>query len=143
MDVKKAENGSSAMVPRQFMDLGPVSMIEEAQDEPSGSTADAGSPERSSSPMNKEIVPFDQVRSNANGGFARVESPEQTKLVNSKGAEHAQEATMRKARVSVRARSEAPMVSTIDHTSNSDRSNLSIMGKIVVLNCADLFNFLR
>ncbi|ONK71700.1 uncharacterized protein A4U43_C04F11460 [Asparagus officinalis] len=99
-DVKKVENGSIPIMPRQFMDLGPSSTAAEAQDEPSHSSTDAGSPVRSASPTNKEMVPF-----------GREEAPE-AKLANSssKGAEQAQEATMRKARVSVRARSEAPMI---------------------------------
>ncbi|XP_072984085.1 probable WRKY transcription factor 31 [Typha latifolia] len=106
-DVKKPEH----IMPRQFMDLGLGLTAADANDEPSNSSTEAGSGHRSS-PTNKEIVSFDRS--------SREDSPilpshdwipnKIPKLVPSKSPEQAQEATMRKARVSVRARSEAPMI---------------------------------
>uniref|UniRef100_A0A5B7AQ43 Putative WRKY family transcription factor n=1 Tax=Davidia involucrata TaxID=16924 RepID=A0A5B7AQ43_DAVIN len=67
-----------------------------------------------------EIVPLDQDKTNSRDGkgIGREESPESEswapnkapKLSPSKTSDQATEATMRKARVSVRARSEAPMI---------------------------------
>ncbi|KAG1330508.1 WRKY transcription factor 42 [Cocos nucifera] len=122
------EKTDGKIVPRQFMDLGPAANT----DEPSQSSIEGGGPERSSTPpnniveagsmeyrlnknnANKEIVPLDHERSN------REDSPDPSsegwnpnkasKLASPKSAEQTQEATMRKARVSVRARSEAPMI---------------------------------
>nr|QRX38910.1 transcription factor WRKY13 [Lilium regale] len=133
---KKHENGSSgSMVPRQFMDLGPAAT---ADTEPSHSSSGSGN--RSTSPPNaaeavsrdyrlqnttsgshKELVPFDTGRLGGPEGreYARAVSPEgwipnkSPKLAPApvkSSAEQVQEATMRKARVSVRARSEAPMI---------------------------------
>ncbi|KAJ6833787.1 putative WRKY transcription factor 31 isoform X1 [Iris pallida] len=120
MDVKRNDNGTS-IVPRQFMDLGPSDV------EPSHSSTEGGSPDRShSSPANnvvetvstttmdyrlgnsKEIVPFD--REDSPRGSQGWVPNKQARLVDSKSPKSAQEATMRKARVSVRARSEAPMI---------------------------------
>ncbi|KAK8939515.1 WRKY transcription factor 6 [Platanthera guangdongensis] len=119
-------SGTTPIVPRQFMDLG---LATDAEEPSTNSSAGAGSHDTSSpSPANrersgnsKEMIAFD------GGGFRREESPEnsshvwapttmQSKLgggggdAGSKAMEQAQEATMRKARVSVRARSEAPMI---------------------------------
>ncbi|KAG1334942.1 WRKY transcription factor 42 [Cocos nucifera] len=121
------EKTDGKIVPRQFIDLGPAANT----DEPSQSSTEGGSRHVSSSPpnnveagsmdyrlrgnnTNKEMVPFDHERSN------REDSPDPSsegwnpnkapKLAPSKSAEQTQEATMRKARVSVRARSEAPMI---------------------------------
>ncbi|XXG61702.1 hypothetical protein AAC387_Pa05g0244 [Persea americana] len=129
-DEKKQGVGDELIVPRQFMDLGPAATGE--TDEPSQSSSEGRSQERSGSPhnvevvskdlnlrnSNGEIVPYDQERLNVKEG-----SPDQTsqdwtsnkvpKLANSKNGaadQSAAEATMRKARVSVRARSEAPMI---------------------------------
>ncbi|KAK8914179.1 WRKY transcription factor 6 [Platanthera zijinensis] len=126
--MKPEVNGSGTpVVPRQFMDLG---LATDAEEPSTNSSAGAGSHDTSSpSPANrersgnsKEMIAFD------GGGFRREGSPEnsshvwapttmQSKLgggggdaAGSKGIEQAQEATMRKARVSVRARSEAPMI---------------------------------
>ncbi|OVA09775.1 DNA-binding WRKY [Macleaya cordata] len=123
-------------VPRQFMDLGLATNPTDHTDEPSHSSSEGRSREHSGSPHNnievasmdyesqkngtskKEIVLFDQEKSD----FGREESPVDPstqgwvpnkipKLNASKNVEQPMEATMRKARVSVRARSEAPMIS--------------------------------
>ncbi|RRT59099.1 hypothetical protein BHE74_00047903 [Ensete ventricosum] len=102
-----------AIVPRQFMDLGPAVEADEpshsstaSQDRPPGSTDYR---RHGSSNNNKEIAPPDH------GSSCREEKPDHPskapKLTPSGVTEQAQEAIMRKARVSVRARSEAPMVS--------------------------------
>ncbi|PKA59119.1 putative WRKY transcription factor 42 [Apostasia shenzhenica] len=122
-DGKKNENRGS-IVPRQFIDLGRAA---DAADEPSQCSTDGGSGDQSSSPAKngsrKEIVPL-RIAGNSGGGrsgFVRDESPEnssqgwapndQPKLgLGSEAPDQAHESTMRKARVSVRARSEAPMV---------------------------------
>ncbi|XP_059662516.1 probable WRKY transcription factor 31 [Cornus florida] len=132
---KKDEAGQGAMVPRQFMDLVPSGTTE--TDEPSqSSSGERTIIDRSSSPQNNnsevaskefkkninrnESVPYDQDKPNFRDSKAigREESPESEgwvpnkvpKLNPSKPADQATEATMRKARVSVRARSEAPMI---------------------------------
>ncbi|XP_047313306.1 probable WRKY transcription factor 31 [Impatiens glandulifera] len=111
----------SSMVPRQFMDMGPSSITGQDQDhhhEPS--TNISSSEERTlsgSTPPNRA----DQLVMTKRNGI-RDESPESegwsgpNKLpkLNSSGIkaiDQATEATMRKARVSVRARSEATMIS--------------------------------
>ncbi|KAJ6820784.1 putative WRKY transcription factor 31 [Iris pallida] len=124
MEVKQHDSGIP-LLPRQFMDLGRlVGMSADADaDEPSNSSSD-----RSLSPTNNvesSIVDYhlkktSSIVSGGGRGFAREDSPDQgsqgwvpksqTKVVDSKSPEQAQEATMRKARVSVRARSEAPMI---------------------------------
>lgn len=128
------------------MDLGPAATGE--TDEPSQSSSEGRSQERSGSPhnvevvskdlnlrnSNGEIVPYDQERLNVKEG-----SPDQTsqdwtsnkvpKLANSKNGaadQSAAEATMRKARVSVRARSEAPMV-RMNYNEFSTQSKSSII----------------
>nr|XP_010924340.1 probable WRKY transcription factor 31 [Elaeis guineensis] len=122
--------------PRQFLDLGLASLAGEG----SHPTTEGGSQDRSISPPNnaevlsmdyslkenynsKEAVPIDRERSDGRDVRAtfREESPgkasqswipnKAAKLSPSKTSDQeAQEATMRKARVSVRARSEAPMI---------------------------------
>lgn len=148
------------IVPRQFMDLGPAATGE--TDEPSQSSSEGRSLERSGSPHNNvevvskdlnlrnsndEIVAYDQERLNVKEG-----SPDQTsqdwtsnkvpKLANSKNGaadQSAAEATMRKARVSVRARSEAPMVS-INYIEFSTQSKSSI---ILMTHLSILYSILR
>ncbi|XP_042478174.1 probable WRKY transcription factor 31 [Macadamia integrifolia] len=129
--------GGGFMVPgQQFMDLGPSGIVE--TDEPSQSSSEGHSHDRSGSPhnnlevaskeyrlqKNSEIVPFDQQEKSEFGegrSVGREDSPDQAsqgwvpnkvpKLNPSKNVDQSTtEATMRKARVSVRARSEAPMI---------------------------------
>ncbi|XP_042520700.1 probable WRKY transcription factor 31 [Macadamia integrifolia] len=142
VEEKKHENssGGGLMVPRQFMDLGPAATAD--TDEPSQSSSEGHSGDRSGSPhncldvaskeyrqqknsSNSEIVPFEQqdksheLREGRSVG--REDSPDQgsqgwvpnkvPKLNASKNMDQSAEAaTMRKVRVSVRARSEAPMI---------------------------------
>lgn len=96
----KPEEKDGNMVRRQFLELGPS----EHMDEPYSLKSHYSSSEErtvSESPRNK--------------GIGREETPESEsnkvpKLNSSYPIDQATEATMRKARVSVRARSEAPMV---------------------------------
>ncbi|XP_057954464.1 probable WRKY transcription factor 31 [Malania oleifera] len=120
--------GGGVMVPRQFMDLGLAAAAE--TDEGSPASSEGRSRDRSGSPMHnvevasKEALPsFDQEKNELiSSGIGREDSPDQgpqgwgsNKVprlnCTSKNAEQSAEATMRKARVSVRARSEAPMIS--------------------------------
>lgn len=125
-------DGGGFIVPRQFMDLGPAATAE--TDEPSQSSSEGRSRDRAGSPHNnaevvsknninsREIVPLDHDKTDfGDGRVRREESPDQSsqgwvpnklpKLPTSKNVDQSSsEATMRKARVSVRARSEAPMV---------------------------------
>ncbi|KAJ4975339.1 hypothetical protein NE237_000445 [Protea cynaroides] len=137
MEEKKHDNsGGGFMVPRQFMDLGPAATAE--TDEPSQcSSEDHSAGERS--PQNNlevaskeyrpqkyngntsDIISFEQEDKNEFGEGRREESPDQAsqawlpnkvpKLNAPKNVDQSTEAaTMRKVRVSVRARSEAPMI---------------------------------
>lgn len=108
-------------MPRLFMDLGPgaIAEINEVSQSSSEDRTISGSP-RNINTGKSEIVSFDKDRDGRRVG--REESPESEtqgwvpnkvpKLNASKAIDHqsSTEATMRKARVSVRARSEAPMV---------------------------------
>lgn len=135
-DADGSGDGGGVIVPRQFMDLGPVATAE--TDEPSQSSSEGRTPERSVSPHNnaevvskefnpqngvnnREIVPLDHDKADfRDGRIGREESPDGSsqgwvpnkvsKLPTSKNVDQSTEATMRKARVSVRARSEAPMI---------------------------------
>lgn len=116
------------MVPRQFIGLGPSA---ETDHEVSNCSSDeertlsgtppnnveAASKEHVNSNGKNEMVSFDDqaaaAAENSNGKrIGREESPNNKvqKLSSAKGIDQSNEATMRKARVSVRARSEAPMV---------------------------------
>lgn len=90
----KNQEKASAMVPRQFMDLGPAYANESNIGKPSQSLTEFHSTESASSPTISKENSLDQAQT----------------LPSSKGSQEPQEATMRKARVSVRARSEAPMI---------------------------------
>ncbi|TXG46959.1 hypothetical protein EZV62_026253 [Acer yangbiense] len=120
-------------VPRQFLDLGPSAAAAEIDHEVSNNISSSEERTQSGTPPNKtEIVSLDQENSSFRDGkrINREESPESEtqggnwgpnkaqKLNNSTAAveptksidQSSTEATMRKARVSVRARSEAPMI---------------------------------
>nr|URH10323.1 WRKY54 [Phoebe bournei] len=124
-------DGGGFIVPRQFMDLGPAATAE--TDEPSQSSSEGRSRDRAGSPHknaevvsknninSREIVALDHDKTDfGDGRVRREESPDQSsqgwvpnklpKLPTSKNVDQSSEATMRKARVSVRARSEAPMI---------------------------------
>ncbi|KAF8409591.1 hypothetical protein HHK36_005669 [Tetracentron sinense] len=134
LEEKKNEESGGKMIQRQFMDLGPAATGE--TDEPSQSSSEGRTHDPSRSPhtnvevaskenrlphknsSNNEAVTFDKDRSEVGNG--RDESPDHgsqgwgpnkvPKMNPSKNVEQSTEATMRKARVSVRARSEAPMI---------------------------------
>ncbi|CAK9157977.1 unnamed protein product [Ilex paraguariensis] len=106
-------NGHEGLiVPRQFMDLRLAGTAE--TDEHSLSSSEGRNRKRSRSPVNTNDKEFSA------GGNGRDDSPDQgsqgwgpnkvPRLNPSKDVDQATEATMRKARVSVRARSEAPMI---------------------------------
>ncbi|WOK97284.1 putative WRKY transcription factor 31 [Canna indica] len=98
IEAKSSEN-DGVIVPRQFMDPGPAAAA--AADEPSNSST--ASPERSSSPHEHiEVGSMDNPEQSWN--------PNKALITKTSSEAQAQEATMRKARVSVRARSEAPMI---------------------------------
>ncbi|GER56289.1 WRKY DNA-binding protein 31 [Striga asiatica] len=98
---KKLENDGQ-LVPRQFMDLAPrvASRLADEQSESS-------SEERTLSGSPQESVEISKNK--------RVENQESEGLASNKAPKHShntvEQSTMRKARVSVRARSEAPMIS--------------------------------
>ena len=116
---KHQQNSHGLMVPRQFMDLGLAAGATVETDEASLSSSEGRSGrERSRSPTNN-------VEASTGGSDGRDDSPEKgsqgwgpnkaQRLNNgSKNVDQATEATMRKARVSVRARSEAPMVQNLN-----------------------------
>ncbi|KAK3021736.1 hypothetical protein RJ639_046082 [Escallonia herrerae] len=100
-ETKKREGGGGSMVPRQFLDLGP-----------SGATADTDVQTQSSSEERTHSEsPARTMELSKNGSESEGWVPNKVpKLNDSKTADQATDATMRKARVSVRARSEAPMI---------------------------------
>ncbi|XP_008797553.1 probable WRKY transcription factor 31 [Phoenix dactylifera] len=134
----KRNEHEDAIAPRQFLDLGPVLLADEA----SHSTTEGGSRDRSASPPNNmEVMPIDDSLKKASNGKEIVRIDRERSDVRDirptfreecpadRGSEgwvpnkapklsppkstsdqQAQEASMRKARVSVRARSEAPMI---------------------------------
>lgn len=120
----KAEERKN-IVPRQFLDLGPSSKNNETDEMTSHTLSDdeRNLDGRSGSPQNKESnVSYDHGKGGS--GHGREDSPEDSDWVPNKAPklnpprgnsspvdQAAAEATMRKARVSVRARSEAPMIS--------------------------------
>ncbi|XP_049414072.1 probable WRKY transcription factor 31 [Solanum stenotomum] len=111
---QNGHGGGGQVVPRQFMDLGLAAS--EAEETSQSSSEGRSGREKSRSPANN-------TEAGSTGGIIREDSPEKEspgwgpnkipRLGNSstnKPADQATEATMRKARVSVRARSEAPMI---------------------------------
>ncbi|OVA03405.1 DNA-binding WRKY [Macleaya cordata] len=131
MEVVKLEEKKHEVVPRQFMDLGLAATAE--TDELTQSSSDSGSPQNNlevvsneyrsqkNAGSNNEIIPFDQDKSEYSRGIGKEESsdqasqgwvPSKVPKMNAPKTEDqtTTEATMRKARVSVRARSEAPMI---------------------------------
>nr|URH10340.1 WRKY61 [Phoebe bournei] len=122
MEESKQGVGGEVMVPRQFMDFGLAATAE--TDEPSHYSSQGRSRDRSESPPNnveavsREFEPLN----NTNKGEEKNESSSDhapqdwipnkvAKLATSKdNIDQSTEATMRKARVSVRSRSEAPMI---------------------------------
>ncbi|KAK4398044.1 WRKY transcription factor 6 [Sesamum angolense] len=100
-DEGKSGQGNGQVVPRQFMDLGLGAAAED--DEVSLSTSSEGRTGRQQPPTpDKDVGGGDQDQCSENK-VARLGH-------SSRNVDQATEATMRKARVSVRARSEAPMI---------------------------------
>ncbi|CAN6451722.1 unnamed protein product [Victoria cruziana] len=108
--------GGRRILPRQFMDPGPAAGAAADTEE----TLQSSSEERSISPVNNTEAVSKEIVSVHSPDQLREESPDRasqgwvhkpSKLHQTpKSVEQAAEATMRKARVSVRARSEAPMI---------------------------------
>lgn len=135
MTAKSSEEKKHEMVPRQFMDLGPSAETDEISNSSSEERTRSITPQNHfevASTKNNgklEAVPYDQENSSLREGkrISGDESPEsesqgwnpnKVQKLNpassaNKAIEQSAEATMRKARVSVRARSEAPMVCNI------------------------------
>ncbi|KAL5990107.1 hypothetical protein ACLOJK_011004 [Asimina triloba] len=128
MEKKPDSGGGGSIVPRQFMDLGPAATTE--TDEPSQTSSEERSHEQSGSPMEvvskqlhapgttsaSQIVAFDPENRDDRREGSPAHDSAPNKLPNmppakNSNAEQSTEATMRKARVSVRARSDAPMIS--------------------------------
>ncbi|XP_022759066.1 probable WRKY transcription factor 31 [Durio zibethinus] len=121
---QKKPNGG-LILPRQFMDLGLAAAAAADTDEPSLSSSEGRSHDRSGSPNNntevasKEFGLRKRGNSEEDRGNGREDSPDQgsqgwgsnkaPRFNSSKNVDQT-EATMRKARVSVRARSELPMI---------------------------------
>ncbi|KAK3020418.1 hypothetical protein RJ639_047724 [Escallonia herrerae] len=112
--IEHVNGKEGTVVPRQFMDLGLAPTAE--HDEHSLSSSDE---QRSRSPINN-VEAASKEYSNS-GGVGREDSPDQGSQIwgpnkvprvnpTAKNVDQATEATIRKARVSVRARSEAPMI---------------------------------
>ncbi|CAM0880762.1 unnamed protein product [Alopecurus aequalis] len=109
------EDGSrteGAIVPRQFLGLAPSGAGAEVAEEPSNSSTEVGSPRRSSSNGNEDPERGgDNPDGPSTAGWLPGRAMSQQLGAAAKGHDQqAQEATMRKARVSVRARSEAPII---------------------------------
>ncbi|KAK4437371.1 WRKY transcription factor 6 [Sesamum alatum] len=97
----KSGHGKGQVVPRQFMDLGLGAAADD--DEVSLSTSSEGRTGRNQPPTpDKDVGGGDQDQCSENKVARLGHSP--------RNVDQATEATMRKARVSVRARSEAPMI---------------------------------
>ncbi|XP_038889025.1 probable WRKY transcription factor 31 isoform X2 [Benincasa hispida] len=104
---------SNKLVPRQFMDLGLATNME--MDEPSMSSSEGRSGERPRSPGTTGEVASSKRHSpdqSSNWGSNNNNNNNKVPKFNSSSGKDVDqtEATMRKARVSVRARSEAPMI---------------------------------
>ncbi|XP_051136189.1 WRKY transcription factor 6-like [Andrographis paniculata] len=94
------DESEAELVPRQFLDLSPGGAARQVPDEQSNSSSEERTP-----PGNKRVDHDDAPESENFGPNNKV-----AKLSHAK-PDGADQATMRKARVSVRARSEAPMIS--------------------------------
>lgn len=129
LEEKQAGNGGGALVPRQFMDLGLAtnadtnetshshsSSVIRSQDSPPTNNTEVAS--KKNGGASDEGLVFDQDKKEFGRGIEREDSPSDQgvaannnvpKFSPPRNVDQA-EATMRKARVSVRARSEAPMI---------------------------------
>ncbi|GAV73784.1 WRKY domain-containing protein [Cephalotus follicularis] len=118
---EKRNGGGGQVVPRQFMDLGLAATAE--TDDPSLSSSEGRSHGRSGSPLNNAEVESKEFAVKKSGnideGIVREDiqdqgsqgwGPNKVPRFNSSKNVDQTEATMKKARVSVRARSESPMI---------------------------------
>ncbi|KAJ7946318.1 WRKY transcription factor [Quillaja saponaria] len=114
---KKLDGVGGGIQPRQFIGLGPSTATADHMEDVSNSSSDERT--LSSTPHNNNTTEVASKNSGKNE-IGREESPESEqgwvsnkaqKLNAQKAIDQPTEATMRKARVSVRARSEAPMIS--------------------------------
>ncbi|XP_062180318.1 WRKY transcription factor 6-like isoform X2 [Phragmites australis] len=97
-----------AVAPRQFLDLGHSG---EAAEEPSNSSTEVGSPSTGKDQERGESPSTAGWLAEGRGATSQQQQQQQLGLQAAKvHDQQAQEATMRKARVSVRARSEAPII---------------------------------
>ncbi|KAA8524706.1 hypothetical protein F0562_011129 [Nyssa sinensis] len=118
VDVKVEDKNGGLIVPRQFMDLGLAAVAD--TNEPSLSSSEGRSPEHSRSPVNNVEAVSKDLYDHEKKEYGREDSPDNgsqgwgpnkvPRLNSAKSVDQATESTMRKARVSVRARSEAPMI---------------------------------
>ncbi|XP_052179282.1 probable WRKY transcription factor 31 [Diospyros lotus] len=114
MEDSNSNKQSALAVPRQFMDLGLAATAE--ADEHSPTLSEGRSPDRPRSPAtnveaaSKEFFDHGREDSQENGSGHGWGPGKVPRLNPPKNVDQAAEATMRKARVSVRARSEAPMI---------------------------------
>lgn len=107
---KQQQNCNGFVVPRQFMDLGLAAETEVA---PLSSTEGRSCRDRSRSPVNNidgllKKIGREEISDKGSHGWGPNKVPRLNHSPES--IDQAAESTMRKARVSVRARSEAPMV---------------------------------
>ncbi|KAJ8761310.1 hypothetical protein K2173_001366 [Erythroxylum novogranatense] len=119
----KSDDNKHEVVPRQFMDLGPSAEADDISNSSSDERTRSGSPLKNG---RLDKGQYDQENSSLRDGKMvgreRDQSPDESESqgwnpnklqkLNSvnKGVDQSTEATMRRARVSVRARSEAPMI---------------------------------
>ncbi|OIW04050.1 hypothetical protein TanjilG_24161 [Lupinus angustifolius] len=110
-DKKQSGNGG-ALVPRQFMDLG---LATNAADIGEVASKELENHMKNGDASDEGLVVFDQDKKEIHRGIEREDSPPDQVLSTNRVPRFSPtndqtEATMRKARVSVRARSEAPMI---------------------------------
>ncbi|XP_052183707.1 probable WRKY transcription factor 31 [Diospyros lotus] len=119
-EMAEGRSEDKTVVPRQFLDLGPSATGDTEEPSHSNSSSEertlSGSPENH---KNQEMVLFDQDKANQGDDGKRISPQSEAWLPNKlpkldtsskSSVDQATEATMRKARVSVRARSDAPMI---------------------------------
>lgn len=108
-DLHARKNSGTSEVPRQYINLGLGGQISSETDaEPSLSWPEGGDPRRSPVSNMDHLSKEDDVDQGSQNAW--MGSNKVSRLNPSKSVDQATEATIRKARVSVRARSEAPMI---------------------------------
>lgn len=107
-DQHARKNSGASEFPRKFINLGLGQISAETDAEPSLSSPEGGDPIRSPVSNMDHLSKEDDVDQGSQNTW--MGSNKVSRLNPSKSVDQATEATIRKARVSVRARSEAPMV---------------------------------